>query len=64
MHVTALGPTGAGKSHALLAVADVVNRWTFALAAKLDNWARSWPGARIPARTVKVYPAERAQHSL
>ena len=34
MHVTALGPTGAGKSHALLAVADVVNRWTFALAAK------------------------------
>jgi hypothetical protein len=34
MHVTAIGPTGAGKSHALLAVADVVDRWTFALAAK------------------------------
>jgi len=34
MHVTAIGPTGAGKSHALLAVADVANHWTFALAAK------------------------------
>jgi hypothetical protein len=34
MHVTAIGPTGAGKSHALLALADLADHWTFALAAK------------------------------